>query len=137
VSTMGVEVGPEPRFSAYLASKAALDAFTASAAPETTHDGIAWTTVYMPLVRTPMIAPTAVYQRVPALSPREASQLLQEAIVGRPRYVSTPIGRAGALLYQLSPGTIEALFNLGFRLVPDEEDEEPAEKRRKRIKAGA
>src|SRR3954449_9394371 len=137
VSTMGVEVGPEPRFSAYLASKAALDAFTASAAPETTHDGIAWTTVYMPLVRTPMIAPTAVYQRVPALSPREASQLLQEAIVGRPRYVSTPIGRAGALLNQLSPGTIEALFNLGFRLVPDEEDEEPAEKRRKRIKAGA
>ena len=134
VSTMGVEVGPEPRFSAYLASKAALDAFTASAAPETAHDGIAWTTVYMPLVRTPMIAPTAVYQRVPALSPREASQLLQEAIVGRPRYVSTLIGRAGALLYQLSPGTIEALFNLGFRLVPDDQDEEPTRKRaRKRV----
>jgi NAD(P)-dependent dehydrogenase (short-subunit alcohol dehydrogenase family) len=135
VSTMGVEVGPEPRFSAYLASKAALDAFTASAAPETAHDGISWTTVYMPLVRTPMIAPTAAYQRLPALSPREASQLLQEAIVGRPRYVSTPIGRAGALLYQLSPSTIEALFNLGFRLVPEEQDDEPTP-RQKQVKAG-
>src|SRR3954452_24724133 len=140
VSTMGVEIGPEPRFAAYLASKAALDAFTASAAPETAHDGIAWTTVYMPLVRTPMIAPTAVYQRVPALSPREASHLLLEAIVGRPRYVSTLIGRAGALLYLLSPETIESLFNLGFRLVPDEADDEPAGKRngkRKQIQAGA
>jgi NAD(P)-dependent dehydrogenase (short-subunit alcohol dehydrogenase family) len=138
VSTMGVEVGPEPRFSAYLASKAALDAFTASAAPETAQDGIAWTTVYMPLVRTQMIAPTAVYQRVPALSPGEASQLLLEAIVGRPRYVSTAIGRFGALLYQLSPSAIESLFNLGFRLVPDEADDEPKGKRakRKQVPAG-
>src|SRR5205085_9210239 len=45
ISTMGVEIGPEPRFSAYLASKAALDAFTASAAPETAHDGVGWTPV--------------------------------------------------------------------------------------------
>jgi NAD(P)-dependent dehydrogenase (short-subunit alcohol dehydrogenase family) len=124
ISTMGVEVGPEPRFSAYLASKAALDAFTASAAPETAHEGISWTTIYMPLVRTPMIAPTAVYRRVPALSPPEASQLVLEAIVGRPRYVSTPIGRVGALLYQLSPSAIETLFNLGFRLVSDDDDED-------------
>src|SRR3954471_15769369 len=138
ISTMGVEIGPEPRFSAYLASKAALDAFTASAAPETTHDGVRWTTVYMPLVRTPMIAPTAAYHRVPALSPREASQLLQEAIVGRPRYVSTPIGRAGALLYQLSPGVIETLFNLGFRLVPEEQDDEPTRKSApEHVEAGA
>jgi NAD(P)-dependent dehydrogenase (short-subunit alcohol dehydrogenase family) len=122
ISTMGVEVGPEPRFSAYLASKAALDAFTASAAPETAHEGISWTTVYMPLVRTPMIAPTAAYRRVPALSPAEASELVLEAIVGRPRYVSTPIGRFGALLYQLSPSAIETLFNLGFRLVGEDDD---------------
>jgi NAD(P)-dependent dehydrogenase (short-subunit alcohol dehydrogenase family) len=129
ISTLGVEVGPEPRFSAYLASKAALDAFTASAAPETAHDGVSWTTVYMPLVRTPMIAPTAAYRRVPALSPDEASQLVLEALVGRPRCVSTPIGRAGALLYRLSPATIESLFNLGFRLVPDGSESEAADER--------
>jgi len=120
VSTMGVEIGPEPRFSAYLASKAALDAFTASAAPETAHDGVNWTTIYMPLVRTPMIAPTAAYRRVPALSTADACQLVLEGLVRRARYVSTPIGQAGALLYRLSPGTIEGLFNLGFRLLPDE-----------------
>jgi NAD(P)-dependent dehydrogenase (short-subunit alcohol dehydrogenase family) len=122
ISTMGVEIGPEPRFSAYLASKAALDAFTASAAPETTHDGVRWTTVYMPLVRTPMIAPTSAYARVPALSTHEAAQLVLEALVDRPRYVSTPLGRVGALLYRLSPSAVETLFNFGFRLVPDESE---------------
>jgi NAD(P)-dependent dehydrogenase (short-subunit alcohol dehydrogenase family) len=120
ISTMGVEIGPEPRFAAYLASKAALDAFTASAAPETSHDGVSWSTVYMPLVHTPMIKPTALYRRMPALSPAQGSQLVQEAIVDRPRIVSTPVGRLGGLLYQLTPGTLEALFNLGFRLVPDD-----------------
>jgi NAD(P)-dependent dehydrogenase (short-subunit alcohol dehydrogenase family) len=120
VSTMGVEIGPEPRFAAYLASKAALDAFTASAAPETTHDGVSWSTVYMPLVATPMIRPTALYRRMPALTPAEGSQLIQEALVDRPRFVSTPVGRLGGLLYQLTPGAVEALFNLGFRLVSDE-----------------
>jgi NAD(P)-dependent dehydrogenase (short-subunit alcohol dehydrogenase family) len=120
VSTMGVEIGPEPRFAAYLASKAALDAFTASAAPETTHDGVSWSTVYMPLVATPMIKPTKLYRRMPALTPAQGSQLIQEALVDRPRFVSTPVGRLGGLLYQLTPGMVEALFNLGFRLVPDE-----------------
>src|SRR4051794_16354805 len=122
ISTMGVEVGPEPRFSAYLASKAALDAFTASAAPETAHEGISWSTVYMPLVRTPMIAPTAAYERVPTLTPAEASELVLEALVDRPRLVSTPVGRIGAVLYRLSPATLETLFNVGFRLMPDESE---------------
>src|SRR3954469_9653663 len=120
VSTVGAEIGPEPRFAAYLASKAALDAFTASAAPETAHDGVSWSTVYMPLVATPMIKPTKLYRRMPALTPAQGSQLIQEALVDRPRFVSTPVGRLGGLLYQLTPGAVEALFNLGFRLVPDE-----------------
>ena len=137
ISTLGVEVGPEPRFSAYLASKAALDAFSASAAPETVHDGVSWTTVYMPLVRTPMIAPTSVYQHVPMLTPREASQLVLEALVYRSRYVSTPIGRIGAVLYRISPATIESLFNLGFRLVPDESEAEYAERERVRERKAA
>jgi NAD(P)-dependent dehydrogenase (short-subunit alcohol dehydrogenase family) len=129
ISTLGVEVGPEPRFSAYLASKAALDAFTASAAPETAHDGVSWTTVYMPLVRTPMIAPTAAYARVPTLTASEASELVLEALVDRPRLVSTPVGRIGAVLYRLSPATLETLFNLGFRLMPDESEAAREEER--------
>ena len=123
VSTMGVEVGAEPRFAAYLASKAALDAFSASAAPETAHDGMSWTTVYMPLVHTPMIKPTKLYRQMPALSPSQGSQLVQEALVERPRFVSTPVGRLGGLLYQLTPGVVETLFNLGFRFQEDAADD--------------
>ena len=115
ISTMGAEIGPGVRFPAYLASKAALDAFTASAAPETAHEGVAWTTVYMPLVRTPMVKPTKAYRNLPMLSPREASQLVLEAIVDRPRQVSTPAGRAASLLYELSPGAIDAIVSFGYR----------------------
>ena len=115
VSTMGAEIGPGVRFPAYLASKAALDAFTASAAPETAHEGVAWTTVYMPLVRTPMVEPTRAYRNMPMLSARDASQLVLEAIVDRPRQVTTPAGRAAALLYELSPGAVDSLVSFGYR----------------------
>ena len=115
ISTMGAEIGPGVRFPAYLASKAALDAFTASAAPETAHEGVAWSTVYMPLVRTPMVKPTRAYRSMPMLSAREASQLVLEAIVDRPRQVSTPVGRAASLLYELSPGAMDAIVSFGYR----------------------
>ena len=68
ISTIGLQVNT-PRFSAYVASKAALDAFSRSIAPEIVGDGVHMTTIYMPLVRTPMIAPTKLYDRFPTLSP--------------------------------------------------------------------
>jgi short-subunit dehydrogenase len=64
VSTIGLQINT-PRFAAYLASKAALDAFSRSIGPEVIGDGVHITTVYMPLVRTPMIAPTKIYDRLP------------------------------------------------------------------------
>ena len=73
ISTIGLQTNT-PRFSAYLASKAALDAFSRSIAPEIIDDGVHITTVYMPLVRTPMIAPTKIYDRFPTLSPEEAAR---------------------------------------------------------------
>ena len=72
ISTIGLQMNT-PRFAAYLASKAALDAFSRSIAPEIIGDGVHVTTVYMPLVRTPMIAPTKIYDRFPTLSPEEAA----------------------------------------------------------------
>ncbi len=68
ISTIGLQVNT-PRFAAYLASKAALDAFSRSIGPEIIGDGVHVTTVYMPLVRTPMIAPTKAYDRLPVASP--------------------------------------------------------------------
>jgi short-subunit dehydrogenase len=112
ISTMGTQIGPTPRFSAYLASKAALDQFTASSSQESTGDGVAWSTVYMPLVRTPMIAPTKAYRKVPALSPSEGAELLLEAIVDRPRYVSTPVGTIGHALHTVNPGAVETLVRV-------------------------
>ena len=58
-----------PRFSAYVASKAALDAFSRCAQAEFTGKNIAFTTINMPLVKTPMIAPTKMYDNVPTLTP--------------------------------------------------------------------
>ena len=72
ISTIGLQTNT-PRFSAYLASKAALDAFSRSIGPEVIGDGVHITTVYMPLVKTPMIAPTKIYDRFPTLTPEEAA----------------------------------------------------------------
>jgi NAD(P)-dependent dehydrogenase (short-subunit alcohol dehydrogenase family) len=83
ISSIGVLTNA-PRFSAYVASKAALDAWTACASSEFADVGIKFTTVNMPLVRTPMIAPTKLYQNVPTLSPEEAGDMIVRAIVDKP-----------------------------------------------------
>ena len=73
VSSIGVQTNT-PRFSAYVASKSALDAFSRCVAPECVGDNVNFTTIYMPLVRTPMIAPTDMYKAFPTLSPEEAAR---------------------------------------------------------------
>src|SRR5262249_57562861 len=82
------ERGP-PRFSAYVASKAALDAWTRVVASEVVGDGITFTTIHMPLVRTPMIAPTKIYDSFPTISPEEAADLVCEALRSRPKHINT------------------------------------------------
>src|SRR5579859_324514 len=79
ISTIGLQMNT-PRFAAYLASKAALDAFSRSIGPEIIGDGVHVTTVYMPLVRTPMIAPTKIYDRLPTLNPDQAAEMIVEAL---------------------------------------------------------
>ena len=68
VSSIGVQTNM-PRFSAYVASKSALDAFCRCIASEIVDDGVKITTVHMPLVRTPMIAPTKMYDKFPTITP--------------------------------------------------------------------
>ena len=92
-----------PRFSAYVASKSALDAFTECAASEFLDKGIHFTTINMPLVRTPMIAPTKIYENVPTLSPEEAAGLVVEAIVHRPVRIATRLGVFGAVSHAIAP----------------------------------
>jgi thioester reductase-like protein len=118
ISSIGVQTNP-PRFSAYVASKSALDAFTRVVASEVIGDGVTFTTIHMPLVRTPMIAPTKMYDAFPAISPEEAADMICEALRSRPKHMGTRLGRFGELAYTLSPGAVDRLLHLAYRVFPD------------------
>jgi len=118
ISSIGVLTNA-PRFSAYVASKAALDAWTRCAASEFADVGVTFTTINMPLVRTPMIAPTRLYQNVPTLSPEEAADLVSQAIVYKPVRIATRLGVAGEVLHALLPKVMQITMNTSFRMFPD------------------
>jgi short-subunit dehydrogenase len=118
ISSIGLQINT-PRFAAYLASKAALDAFSRSIGPEIVGDGVHLTTVYMPLVRTPMIAPTKIYDRVPTLNPDQAAEMITEAIRKRPKRIATTLGSIGQLTYAIAPGAQDLLVNRAYQLFPE------------------
>jgi NAD(P)-dependent dehydrogenase (short-subunit alcohol dehydrogenase family) len=118
ISSIGTQTNP-PRFSAYVASKAALDAFSRVIASEVIDDGIHLTTIHMPLVRTPMIAPTRMYDVFPAITPEEAAEMITGAMVGQPKKVATRLGTFGELLYAISPKTSDKILNLAYGLFPE------------------
>ncbi|HET7779346.1 MAG TPA: SDR family oxidoreductase [Rudaea sp.] len=118
ISSIGVLTNA-PRFSAYVASKAALDAFSRCAQAEFSDNGIHFTTVNMPLVKTPMIAPTKMYEAVPTLTPDEAADMIVEAIVERPVRLATRLGTFAQIFYAVAPRAYEILMNTAFRLFPD------------------
>ncbi|MDX6582926.1 MAG: hypothetical protein QOI10_2110 [Solirubrobacterales bacterium] len=118
VSSIGVQTNM-PRFSAYVASKSALDAFSRCIASEIIDDGVHITTINMPLVRTPMIAPTKMYDRFPTITPEEAADMITEAIIHKPKRIATPMGTLGQILYALNPKSIDYILNTAYHLFPD------------------
>jgi short-subunit dehydrogenase len=118
ISSIGVQTNM-PRFSAYVASKSALDAFSRCIASEIIDDGVDITTINMPLVRTPMIAPTKMYDRFPTITPDEAADMICEAIIHRPKRIATPMGTLGQVLYALNPKSIDYVLNTAYHLFPD------------------
>jgi NAD(P)-dependent dehydrogenase (short-subunit alcohol dehydrogenase family) len=118
ISSIGVLTN-SPRFSAYVASKAALDAFSRCAQAEYSDNGVSFTTINMPLVKTPMIAPTKMYDSLPTLSPEEAADIIVEAIVERPVRIATRMGIFAQVFYALAPRVYEIVMNTAFRLFPD------------------
>ncbi len=131
VSSIGVQTNP-PRFSAYVASKSALDAWTRVASSETIGDGVTFTTIHMPLVRTPMIAPTKIYDSFPTISPDEAADLICEAIRAKPKHINTRLGTFGELAYTLAPKAVDQLLHMAYKIFPDSAasrgDKDPGEK---------
>ncbi|MBN8504113.1 MAG: SDR family oxidoreductase [Burkholderiales bacterium] len=127
ISSIGVLTNA-PRFSAYVASKAALDAWTRCAASEFADLGVTFTTINMPLVRTPMIAPTQIYNNVPTLSPEEAAEMVAQACIGKPVRIATRLGKTGEVLHAAAPRVAQIVMNTAFRMFPDSAAAQGSEK---------
>ncbi|WP_205474523.1 SDR family oxidoreductase [Nocardioides sp. SYSU D00038] len=118
ISSIGVQTNP-PRFSAYVASKAALDSWSNVVSSELVGDGITFTGIHMPLVRTPMIAPTKIYDKFPTISPAQAADLVIRAMVERPHEINTALGNAGAVAHTVAPKLAFRILNMAYHVFPD------------------
>ncbi|MFD7845916.1 SDR family NAD(P)-dependent oxidoreductase [Nocardia sp. NPDC059764] len=118
VSSSAVQVAP-PRYAAYAASKAALDKFTEVAAVEMLSDGVTFTTIHMPLVETPMIAPSKDYETYPSRSVAWAAAVVVRALVERPKRIDTPAGTAGEFGSRFTPGLTARALHKMYRSSPD------------------
>ncbi|WP_435741434.1 SDR family oxidoreductase [Nocardioides sp. SYSU DS0663] len=118
VSSIGVQTNP-PRFSAYVASKSALDSWSNVVSSELVGDGVTFTNIHMPLVRTPMIAPTKLYDKFPTISPAQAADLVVRAMVEKPHEINTLLGNAGAVAHTLAPRLSFRVLNLAYQVFPD------------------
>ena len=118
ISSIGVLTNA-PRFSAYVASKAAMDAFTRCAASEFADAGIEFTTINMPLVKTGMTAPTEIYKQVPMLAPEDAADLVAQAIIYRPVRLATRLGIFAEVLHMLAPRVSQVVMNTAYRMFPE------------------
>jgi NAD(P)-dependent dehydrogenase (short-subunit alcohol dehydrogenase family) len=118
ISSIGV-LSNAPRFSAYVSSKAALDAFSRCAAAEFSDTGVSFTTINMPLVRTPMIAPTKMYDNVPTITPDEAAVMVKQAVIYKPQRIATRLGIFAQVMHAVAPKVWEIIMNSAFRMFPD------------------
>ena len=118
ISSIGV-LAHAPRFAAYVASKAAMDAFARCAASEFADDGISFTTVHMPLVRTAMTAPTKIYDHTEMLTPEEAADLIVQAIIEKPERIATRLGMFAEVVHAVAPKVSNIIMNTAYRLFPE------------------
>jgi hypothetical protein len=81
--------------------------------------GITFTSIHMPLVRTPMIAPTKIYDKFPTISPAQAADLVIEAIVEKPHEINTLLGNVGAVAHTVAPKLAFRILNLAYQVFPD------------------
>ncbi|MGB5267528.1 MAG: SDR family NAD(P)-dependent oxidoreductase [Polyangiales bacterium] len=121
VSTIGVQVNV-PRYGAYIASKAALDAFSRILAVEALRDGVKVTTIYMPLVKTPMMESTTIYDSFPMRSAEEAAGLVADGIIHQPKRVATPFGNLFEFAYGIAPNVVDRILNAAYQLYPESGD---------------
>jgi NAD(P)-dependent dehydrogenase (short-subunit alcohol dehydrogenase family) len=126
ISSIGAQAFP-PRFAAYVASKSALEGFSRCLAPEVAHHGITVTNVHMPLVQTPMIAPTSFYSNFPIIEAEEAAEMVVEAILRRPQELSTRLGKLGEVVDVAAPGFLHLVMTGAYHMFPDTAGKKKAE----------
>jgi thioester reductase-like protein/short-subunit dehydrogenase involved in D-alanine esterification of teichoic acids len=118
VSSAGVQAR-NPKYSSYLPSKAALDAFADVVASETLSDHITFTNIHMPLVRTPMIAPSQRLNPVPAISPERAAAMVVRGLVEKPVRIDTPMGTLAEFGNYFAPRTARRFLHQLYLGYPD------------------
>jgi NAD(P)-dependent dehydrogenase (short-subunit alcohol dehydrogenase family) len=118
VSSAGVQAR-NPKYSSYLPSKAALDAFADVVASETLSDQITFTNIHMPLVKTPMIAPSHRLNAVPAISPERAAAMVVRGLVDKPARIDTPVGTLAEAGYYFAPRTARRFLHQLYLGYPD------------------
>jgi acyl-CoA synthetase (AMP-forming)/AMP-acid ligase II/NAD(P)-dependent dehydrogenase (short-subunit alcohol dehydrogenase family) len=119
VGTIGVNF-PPLRWSAYIASKAALETWLAGVAPEIRADGIRTTSIQLQLVRSPMLGPFKIWNYLPGMSSEEAASIIARAIVERPREISPAWARIGGGVTWLAGAPLElALASYSAATNPD------------------
>jgi thioester reductase-like protein len=128
ISSYSVQMNT-PRFAAYAASKQALDQFSRCIASEIIEDKVHITTIHMPLVRTAMIAPTDIYANFPALTPDEAAKKITDAMIDKPKRVSTGLGVATQVVYAVAPKAADQIASSIYKLFPEKD---PAKKEAER-----
>ncbi|WP_055401384.1 MULTISPECIES: SDR family oxidoreductase [unclassified Mycobacterium] len=118
VSSAGVQAR-NPKYSSYLPTKAALDAFADVVGSETLSDHITFTNIHMPLVRTPMIAPSHRLNPVPAISPERAAAMVVRGLVEKPARIDTPLGTLAEVGNYFAPRTSRRILHQLYLGYPD------------------
>jgi len=118
VSSAGV-LARNPKYSSYLPTKAALDAFSDVVASETLSDHITFTNIHMPLVRTPMITPSQRLNPVPAISPERAAAMVVRGLVEKPARIDTPLGALAEVGNYFAPRTSRRFLHQLYLGYPD------------------
>jgi thioester reductase-like protein/short-subunit dehydrogenase involved in D-alanine esterification of teichoic acids len=118
VSSAGVQAR-NPKYSSYLPTKAALDAFSDVVATETLSDHITFTNIHMPLVRTPMIVPSRRLNPVPPISAEHAAAMVVRGLVDKPARIDTPLGTLADYGNYLTPKLSRRVLHQLYLGYPD------------------
>ncbi|MEB3067906.1 SDR family oxidoreductase [[Mycobacterium] vasticus] len=118
VSSEGV-LAHSPKYSAYVPTKAALDAFADVVSTETLSDHITFTTIHMPLVATPMIAPTGKLVPMGAISAEHAAAMVVRGLIEKPDRIDTPLGTLAETGNYVAPGLARRMLHQLYLGYPD------------------